>query len=88
MRLFPLRIELANVVAVQRAHDADPREHHRAAEVGDQDQRLDGGLPFRQSRFLLWQIGYVGRRVLQRQQLPAIRQRDRIIEAGAPGHYR
>jgi hypothetical protein len=33
-----------------------------------------------------FQIGYVGRRVLQRQQLPAIRQRDRIIEAGAPGH--
>jgi hypothetical protein len=28
----------------------------------------------------------VGRRVLQRQQLPAIRQRDRIIEAGALGH--
>ena len=54
-----------------------------ASEQFASSERLDRGLPFRQIRFLLWQIGYVGRRVLQRQQLPAIRQRDGIIEAGA-----
>jgi hypothetical protein len=31
MRVFPIGIELANVVAVQRAHDADARELDRAA---------------------------------------------------------
>jgi len=31
MRLFVLWVELANVVAVQRLHDADAREHCRAA---------------------------------------------------------
>jgi len=29
MTICPIRIELANVVAVQRLHDADPREHRR-----------------------------------------------------------
>jgi hypothetical protein len=31
MRLFVLRIELANVVTVQSLHDADPGEHRRAS---------------------------------------------------------
>jgi hypothetical protein len=29
MMIFAIGIELANVVAVQRLHDADPREHRR-----------------------------------------------------------
>jgi hypothetical protein len=29
MRVFPIGIELANVVAVQRAHDGDPGEHRK-----------------------------------------------------------
>jgi hypothetical protein len=32
MRLFLLWVELANVVTVQRLHDANPRERRRAAE--------------------------------------------------------
>jgi hypothetical protein len=39
-------IELANMAAVQRSHDANPREHRWAAALDDQHQRLDGGLPF------------------------------------------
>ena len=35
---LPVRIELANAVAVQRLHDTDPREHRRAARRRDQDQ--------------------------------------------------
>jgi hypothetical protein len=47
MRLFPLRIELANAVAVQRAHDAGPGEHHRPAVVANQQLCLGSRLPFR-----------------------------------------
>ena len=70
MRVFPIGIELANVVAVQRAHDADPGEHRGAAEVGDQDQRLDGGLPFRKGGLAVRQAGDEGRRVAQGDELP------------------
>jgi hypothetical protein len=42
---LPIRIELANLVAVQRLHDADPRQHRRAAFRRDQEQRLHRGLP-------------------------------------------
>ena len=38
-------IELANVVAVQCPHDADPREHRRAAQRCDQAQRFHARLP-------------------------------------------
>src|SRR5258705_1286611 len=31
MRVFPVRIKLANVAEVQRSHDADAREHRRPA---------------------------------------------------------
>jgi hypothetical protein len=47
MMIFPVGIELANVMAVQRSHDADARQHRRAAVAfGDQDQSLNGCLPF------------------------------------------
>jgi hypothetical protein len=35
------------VVSIQRLHDADPREHRRAARRRDQDQRLHCRLPLR-----------------------------------------
>jgi hypothetical protein len=40
------------MAAVQGAHDANPREHHRAIEIGHEHQRLDCGLPFRERGFL------------------------------------
>jgi len=47
MRFFAIRVELANVAAVQCMHDANPGEHRRSAEISHQYQRLDCGLPFR-----------------------------------------
>jgi hypothetical protein len=38
MRVFPARVEHALDVPVQCPHDADPREHRRAAERRDQHQ--------------------------------------------------
>jgi hypothetical protein len=46
-----IRVELANLVTVQGLHDADPRQHCRAAFRRDQDQGLRRRLPFR--RFVL-----------------------------------
>jgi hypothetical protein len=40
MRLFPLRIELPNVMTVQCAHHANPREHRRTTTLANQYQRL------------------------------------------------
>ena len=48
--------------------------------IGDEYERLDRGLPLRQIRFLLWQIGYVGRRVEEGAQLFAVGEDDRIVE--------
>jgi hypothetical protein len=44
-------------VTVQGAHDADPREHRRAAVAfGDQDQDFNGSLPFLDLPFCLRQL--------------------------------
>ena len=60
------RIELANMVTVQGAHHADPGKHRGAAEIGDQHQRFDRGLPFGQGGLLIGKrsdvIGGVARR--------------------------
>jgi hypothetical protein len=48
MMLFPRLLKLADVVAVQGSHDADAREHRRAAKLNHQHQSLDRGLPFGQ----------------------------------------
>ena len=45
MMVFAIGIEHALDVAVQRSHDADAREHRRAAR--DQDQGFHSGLPLR-----------------------------------------
>jgi hypothetical protein len=51
MMLFARRINHPLEVTVQGSHDAYPRQHRRAAALGDQQQRLRRGLPFR--RFVL-----------------------------------
>src|SRR5258705_4281893 len=47
MMVFPIRVKLANVMAVQGPHDSDAREHHRSARLRDQDQGLHCCLPLR-----------------------------------------
>jgi hypothetical protein len=46
MRLLPVGVERPLDVPVERPHDADPGEHHRAAKFRDQEQRFHCGLPF------------------------------------------
>jgi hypothetical protein len=53
-RVFARRIKHPLDATVQGSHDADPRQHRRAAALGDQDQRLHRRLPFR--RFVLVQL--------------------------------
>jgi hypothetical protein len=47
MMLFARRIEHALAVAIQRSHDADPRQHRRAVALGTEQQCLGRRLPFR-----------------------------------------
>lgn len=68
-------------VPIERFHKCDPRKHHVTAAAA-QHQRLDRCVPFRQIRFLLRQLGDVVGRVLQRQQLPVVRQNNGILERG------
>ena len=82
--VFAIGVELANVPAVQRSHDADPREHRRAAEISNQDQRLDRGLPFRELRFLLRQARHVGCRVTQRNERSRVGEQYRVLEFALP----
>jgi hypothetical protein len=47
MKLFARRFEHALAEAVQRSHDADPRQHRRAVALGTEQQCLGRRLPFR-----------------------------------------
>jgi hypothetical protein len=57
MMIFPVGIELPNVVTIQRPHDSDPGEHRRTAKFCDQEQRFHRGLPWRCVVFRLRQLG-------------------------------
>ena len=57
MRVFPVGTERPLDVAIERPHDADSREHRRAAKFCDQEQCFHGGLPWRGVVFRLGQLG-------------------------------
>jgi len=61
-----VRIELANVMAVDRLHHPDPREHRRPVALGNQQQRLHRGQPFFGVVFGLRQLGDVDGGVAER----------------------
>jgi hypothetical protein len=66
----PIRVELANVVAVQRLHEADPGEHcWPVLRLRSQDQGLNGGLPFLNLLSRLLQFLDVSGRVFKRDEL-------------------
>ena len=65
---------------MKRSHHADPDEHRRAAMLGDQDQRLDRGLPCRRVVLGFRQLGDVVRGVAKRDELAATGQGDRVVE--------
>jgi hypothetical protein len=56
MRFFSRRIELPDMVTVQRPHDANPGEHDGAAEIGDQHQHVNPPA-IRAGRPLIWKRG-------------------------------
>jgi hypothetical protein len=74
-----------NVATVQGSHNANPREHRRAAVAfGDQDQRFDCGLPFLDLLLGLRQLLNIFAGVLESDKLAAAGQRYRIFERPVP----
>jgi hypothetical protein len=82
---FPRRIKHPLDVTVQGPHDADAREHRRAAVAfGDQEQDLDRSLPFLDLLFGLRQLLDISGGVLKGDELAAARQRYRVVERAFP----
>jgi hypothetical protein len=75
MMVFAIGIEDTLDVSVQRSHNADPREHRRAARCRDQDQRFHGCLPFRGLMLGLRRFRDVLAGIFERDKLAATRQR-------------
>jgi hypothetical protein len=82
---FSRRVEHALDVTVQRLHDANLRKHRRAAGRSHQYQGFHRRLPFRRLVLGLRKLGDVVAGILQRDQRPAARQRNRFVEAAGPG---
>lgn len=80
-----IRIKHPFDVTVQRAHDADPRQHCRAAALSHKDQRLHRGLPLRRIVLRLRQFHDVVGRVAQGDEAAAIWKRYWILKRGGPG---
>ena len=80
MRVFPIGLEHALDVPIERPQDADARMHHRPATLCRHDQHLGRGLPFREVLLGLRKFHDVAGRILERDQLTAARQRYRIVE--------
>jgi hypothetical protein len=67
--IFPVGIEHALDVTVQRLHHADARKHRITVVLGDQQQRLHCSLPFLGIVLSLRQLGDVVGGIAQRDQL-------------------
>jgi hypothetical protein len=63
-------------VTVQRPHDPDPRQHRRAAALGDQQQRLRRSLPLPRLVLGLRKLRDVVAGILERDKRAAAGQRD------------
>ncbi len=79
-----VRIELANVVTVQCPQHADPRQHRRAAALGDQDQSLHRCLPMLALSLGRRQRQDVDTSIAQASKFAAIAGRDWIVEVAGP----
>jgi hypothetical protein len=85
MMVFAVGIELASVVAVQCLHDTDPRQHRRPVlRLRDQDQGLNGRLPFLDLLFGLRQLLDISGGILESDKLATAGQRDWILEFALP----
>jgi len=88
MCLFPRTIKHPFSVAVQRSHDADPREHRWPAGRSDQDQDFHCSLPFRRcvldrrkSRDVVAGVLKGGQRATAGQGIGSSKMRDQAINA-------
>jgi hypothetical protein len=86
--IFPVGIEHAFDVPVQRPHDADPRKHRRPARRRNQDQRFHGRLPFRGFVLGFGKLGNVGSSILQGDELATAGQWDWFVKGPAPSPVR
>ena len=80
MRIFARWVERLLNVSVQRPHDADPREHRRAARRRDQDQRFHRRLPFGGLMLRLRQLCDEVAGIFQGNEMAAARERDWIVK--------
>jgi len=78
------RIKLPNAVTVQCSHEADPREHRRAAKLANEKQSFHRRLPFRSLVLGFEQLRDVERGIPQRDELATAGQWDRIIARSFP----
>jgi hypothetical protein len=69
VRVFPVGVEHALGVAVQGSHDADAREHRRAAARRNEDQRRHCRLPLWSHVLCLRKLRDVGPGVFERDKL-------------------
>jgi hypothetical protein len=83
MMVFAIRIEHPLVVTVQGSHDADAREHRRAA-ARHEHQRFDRSLPLLGLVLGLRELCDVGCSFFESDKLATARQRDWIIEFPRP----
>jgi hypothetical protein len=84
MSVFPIGIENPGVVAVDRPHDADPRQHCRPATRRDEHQGLHRVLPLWRTVLCFRKLGDVIAGVLERDELAPAGQVDRIVEFAGP----
>src|SRR5258706_6075074 len=87
MRVFPIRINLANEATVQGSHDADARKQRWPARRRDQDQGFHGRLPLLGLVLGLRKLRDVPAGILERDELVPARQRDWISEATFPREW-
>ena len=80
MVAFPLGVEYALNVSIERLHDADPRHHRWVARLGDQDQGFHRCLPFRGLVLGIRKPRDEFAGILKRDDLAAAGKRDWIVE--------
>jgi hypothetical protein len=68
-RVLAIGIEYARIVAVDRPHDADARQHRGSGPGCDEHQSFHGVLPFRRAMLGLGKLGDVVAGILQRDEL-------------------
>ncbi len=85
MRAFSFRVEFLRLMPVDRLHHAHPGEHHRAAILRGLGDAMRGGLNLFHPVFGFRNLfGQPRDGILERDQLTAAGQRDRVIEFARP----